>query len=109
MIAGEMVFQTKGGFPLIEANIYKTTKQWKRAVRESGKEHVVVLDDSPIRYRVIGKGPSILVLHGMFHTAYDFHRLCNNLAKFFTVYAIKQHDRGNKAVQGWITLCKKTG
>jgi hypothetical protein len=99
----------QGGFPLIESNPYHTTKQWKIAVRESGKMHVVALDGKAIRYRVVGKGPSILVLHGMFHTGYDFDRLCRKLAKFFTVYGIKQHDRENTAVQGWITVCKRIG
>lgn len=73
------------------------------------KDHIISFGGTKIHYRVIGKGPSLLVLHGRFRNANDYKQLCRNLAHSFTVYAISHLKHGNKGVQGWITLCKKTG
>jgi pimeloyl-ACP methyl ester carboxylesterase len=63
-------------------------------------ENVVSLDGTKISYRVIGKGPSLVVVHGMFRTAENYDRLCRCLADSFTVYAMNRRGRGNSGNQG---------
>lgn len=73
------------------------------------KENIISFKGTNIHCRVIGKGPSLVVLHGKFKNTYDYERLCHNLAHWFTVYGINHRGNGSNKVQGWITVCKKTG
>ncbi|MCH5584610.1 hypothetical protein MK805_06460 [Shimazuella sp. AN120528] len=73
------------------------------------KNNVVSLNGTNIPCRVVGKGPSLVVLHGKFRSTYDYEKLCRNLAHRFTVYGINHRGHGGNVVQGWITVCKKTG
>lgn len=70
------------------------------------KQNVISFGGTKIHYRVIGKGPSLIVLHGSFKNTHDYEQLCSNLAHSFTVYAISHQEHGNQGVQGWIIICK---
>lgn len=89
---------------------YRVREQTHRKYRVFRKVKTIPLDGSQFHCRVIGKGPSLVVLHGKFKNTYDYEKLCHNLAHWFTVYGINHrgNDESNE-VQGWITICKKTG
>ena len=57
-------------------------------------------DGTIIGYQSIGKGPGIIVLHGVLSTSEDFTRLAEELSDSFTVHIIDRRGRGMSGPQG---------
>jgi pimeloyl-ACP methyl ester carboxylesterase len=94
-----------GGILPMVKKIYKICE--KRGVWE--QNNTISFHEANIPCRIIGKGPSLVVLHGKFQNTYEYERLCHKLAHQFTVYGINHRGHDGSNVQGWITICKKIG
>jgi pimeloyl-ACP methyl ester carboxylesterase len=94
---------------MVEKKTYRIRERKYSKYGVLGKENIISLGETNVHYRVIGKGPSLVVLHGRFQSTNDYKRLCRDLAHSFTVYAINHRGTGSRGVQGWITICKRTG
>ena len=51
-------------------------------------------DGTIIRYRRVGHGPAVILLHGAGQSSQNFSRLARDLAGSFTVYVPDRHGRG---------------
>jgi pimeloyl-ACP methyl ester carboxylesterase len=61
---------------------------------------VVSADGTEIAYRIVGKGPAVLVVPGALAVASDFDAFTEELAERFTVYTIERRGRGESGPQG---------
>jgi pimeloyl-ACP methyl ester carboxylesterase len=57
-------------------------------------------DGTNITYYSMGKGPSIIVIHGMFSTSEDLRMLAQELSDSFTVHVVERRGRGRSGPQG---------
>ncbi len=47
-----------------------------------------------LNFSKIGKGPSLIILHGLFGSANNFRSLANKFAEFYTVYCLDLRNHG---------------
>jgi pimeloyl-ACP methyl ester carboxylesterase len=57
-------------------------------------------DGTIISYKVLGKGPGLLIIHGGFRSAVHYLRLAELLSSSFTVYIMDRRGRNNSGPQG---------
>jgi pimeloyl-ACP methyl ester carboxylesterase len=77
-------------------NINRNMKQ----VNPFTKGTVISKDGTTIGYQSIGKGPGVIVLHGVFSTSEDFTRFAEELSDLFAVHIIDRRGRGMSGPQG---------
>ncbi|MCJ8010415.1 alpha/beta hydrolase [Paenibacillus sp. KQZ6P-2] len=62
--------------------------------------NVVSADGTMIGYRVIGKGPGLVIVHGTARKGENYEVLARELAGRFTVYVMDRRGRGGSGPQG---------
>lgn len=63
-------------------------------------DKVISNDGTVIEYQKTGRGPGLIIIHGVLSQAKNYHVLAETLSKDFTVYLIERRGRGLSGPQG---------
>lgn len=64
------------------------------------RSKIISKDGTTIGYQSIGKGPGVILLHGVLSTSEDFTKFAEELSDSFTVHIIDRRGRGMSGPQG---------